>query len=58
VGVVAALHQTAEGRASVALAVAGSHSVEPLVPALLELGEVVGNLLVLSTTRSSCHLKT
>jgi H+/gluconate symporter-like permease len=44
VGVVATLHQTAEGRASVALAVAGSHSVEPLVPALLELGDVVGEL--------------
>jgi hypothetical protein len=44
VGVAAALHQTAEGRAGIAPAVAGSHFVEPLVPALLELGEVVGEL--------------
>jgi hypothetical protein len=43
-GVAAALHQTVEGRAGVAPVVAGSHSVEPLVPALLGLGEVVGEL--------------
>jgi hypothetical protein len=42
VGVVAVLHQTTEGRAGAAPATAGSHSAEPLVPALLELGEVVG----------------
>ena len=39
-GVAAALHQTAEGRAGVAPSVVGSHS-KPLVPALLELEEVV-----------------
>jgi hypothetical protein len=44
VGITAALHQTAEGRVGVASAVAGSHSVEPLVPASSELGEVVGEL--------------
>jgi hypothetical protein len=44
VSVVAALHQTAEGRAGVAPAAAGFHYVEPLIPASLELGEVVGEL--------------
>jgi hypothetical protein len=45
VGVAAALHQTAEGRAGVALAITGSHSTEPLVPTLLELGEAVGEVI-------------
>jgi hypothetical protein len=44
VGIAAALHQTVGGRASVAPTVAGSHSVEPLAPTLLELGEAVGEL--------------
>jgi hypothetical protein len=34
--------KTAEGRADVAPAVAGFCSVEPLIPALLELGAMVG----------------
>jgi hypothetical protein len=44
VGVAAALHQTAEGRAGVAPAAVGFHSIEPLIPSSLELGEVVGEL--------------
>jgi hypothetical protein len=42
VGVAAALHQTTDGRAGAAPAAAGSDSIEPLVPALLELREVGG----------------
>jgi hypothetical protein len=42
VGVDVALLQTAGGGADVAPAVAGFRTVEPLIPASLELGAVVG----------------
>jgi hypothetical protein len=42
VGVAAVLHQTTEGRAGAAPAATESHSAEPLVLAVWELGELVG----------------
>jgi hypothetical protein len=54
----AGLHHAAEGGAGAARAVAESHSAGPSAPALWELGEVAGNLLVMPATLPSCHLKT
>jgi hypothetical protein len=54
----AGLHHAAEGGAGAARAIAESHSAEPSAPALWELEEVAGNLLVMPATLPSCHLKT
>ena len=54
----AGLHHAAEGGAGAARAVAESHSAGPSAPALWELEEVAGNLLVMPATLPSCHLKT
>jgi hypothetical protein len=54
----AGLHHAAKGGAGAARAVAESHSAGPSAPALWELEEVAGNLLVMPATLPSCHLKT
>jgi hypothetical protein len=54
----AGLHHAAEGGASAGRAIAESRSAEPSAPALWELEEVAGNLLVMPATLPSCHLKT
>jgi hypothetical protein len=43
-GIAASLHHTAEGGVVAAIAVAESHSTEPLAPAPWELEEVAGEL--------------
>jgi hypothetical protein len=55
--VAAGLQDTIEGGAGAAPAATKSHSAEPLVPALWELEEVAGDLVVLPATLPSCHLK-
>jgi hypothetical protein len=54
----AGLHHAAGGGAGTARAVAESHSTGPSAPALRELEEVGGNLLVMLSTLPSCHMKT
>jgi hypothetical protein len=53
----AGLHHTAEGGAGATKAVAESRSTGPSAPALWEVEEVAGNLLVMPATLPSCHLK-
>jgi hypothetical protein len=55
---VAGLHHAAGGGAGAARAVTESHSAGPSAPALWELEEVAGNMLVMPATLPSCHLKT